>query len=64
MPKTKMHKRKITPVTNWRWLAWYLYRKAYGQRCVSCSKPVAEEDADMYTMEGIDEVILKHKECQ
>jgi hypothetical protein len=64
MPKTKMpQKRTLTRVTSWKWLALYLYRKAHGRRCVSCSKPVDNEDAALYTMEGLDDLILVHKNC-
>lgn len=64
MPKTKAQKRKLVPINNWKWLAWYLYRKAYGRRCVVCSQPVDEADADIYMIEGLDEAILKHLECK
>ena len=64
MPKTTtLQKRTLTRVTDYKWLAWYLYRKLYGNRCVSCSKPVDAESADIYTMEDLDEAILKHKKC-
>jgi hypothetical protein len=64
MPKTKTpQKRTLTRVTSWKWLALYLYRKLYGRRCVSCSKPVGDDDADLYILDGLGEVILKHKEC-
>ena len=60
-----MQKRDLRKVERWQELAWQLYRKFYGNRCVSCSKPVAMKDAAMYQMEGLDDVILVHKgECE
>ena len=56
-------KRTLIPVTDWKRFAWILYRKAHGRRCVECSNYVDFDDADMYTLEGLDEVILKHKAC-
>jgi hypothetical protein len=50
-------------ITDWRNLAWMLYRKMYGRRCVECSKPVEPEEAAMFTMEGLDEIILIHERC-
>ena len=62
-PKTEKKKRGLTQITNWKLAAWTLYRKHHGLRCLVCSKLVDFEDADMYTMEGIDEVIIKHLGC-
>jgi|FreactTroBogLake_1042271.scaffolds.fasta_scaffold119478_2 hypothetical protein len=56
--------RELTPITDWKNLAFTMYRKAYGRRCVACSKPVEPEEAKMYTMEGLDEVILVHEGCE
>ena len=65
MPKkTTPQKRTLTRVTDYKWLAWYQYRKLYGNRCASCSKLVEAGDSDLYWMEGLDEVILKHRECK
>ena len=38
-----MQKRDLRKVERWQELAWQLYRKFYGNRCVSCSEPVAYE---------------------
>lgn len=57
-------KRTLTPVTDWKRFAWELYLKAYGRRCVVCSKYVDFDDADMYTLAGLNEVILKHETCK
>ena len=56
--------RELLKVTDFKGLAWYLYRKLYGNRCVACAKPVDQADADLYRVEGLDEVILKHLECE
>ena len=58
-----MPKRDLRRVTDWKYLAWQLYRKQYGNRCVNCSKPVDVEDAALFQMEGLDEVILVHEKC-
>jgi hypothetical protein len=58
-----MQKRDLRKVTRWKELALALYRKLYGRRCIVCSQYVDDEDAAMYTMEGLDEVILVHRDC-
>jgi len=53
----------LYPITDWRTVAWTLYRKMYGRRCVACSKPVELEEAALFMMEGLDEIILTHEVC-
>jgi hypothetical protein len=44
-------------------MALALYRKLYGRRCILCRQYVDDQDATMYTMEGLDEVVLMHRDC-
>jgi len=62
--ETLTQPRILHEITDWKHLAFTLYRKAHGRRCVECSKIVEPEDAAMFQMEGLDEVILIHKDCR
>ncbi len=56
--------RELLKVTDWKKFAWFLYLKLYGRRCVECSNYVDYADADIYTLEGLDnEIVLFHKAC-
>jgi hypothetical protein len=55
---------KLLEITDWKQLALDLYRKAHGRRCVSCGAYVDPSDAAMFTVDGIDEVILVHEGCK
>ena len=54
---------RVHRVTDWFGLAMRLYRKMYGRRCAECSQIVEETEAALFTMEGIDEIILVHERC-
>ena len=41
-----------------------MYIRAHGNRCVKCSDPVAPEDAVLWSMEGLYDLILTHKKCE
>ena len=57
--------RELLKVTDWKKFAWFLYLKLYGRRCVECSNYVDYADADIYTLEGLDnEIVLFHKACR
>ena len=56
--------RELLKVTDWKKLAWFLYLKSYGRRCVKCANYVDYADADIYTLDGLDnETALFHKAC-
>lgn len=56
--------RKVRRVRAWKVVAWRMYKKFYGTRCAKCSQPVKPEDAAVYTMDGLDELILTHRKCE
>ena len=49
---------------SFRGVALSLYFKAYGRRCVSCSKIVDPTEAKLEMPEGMDEVVLLHRGCK
>jgi hypothetical protein len=50
------------PVTNWRSLAFELYVRLYGKRCVKCSDPIELKDAVIYRDGEL--FALVHKRCK
>jgi hypothetical protein len=62
--KTSTLPRKVRRLTNWRETAVEMYVRFYGNRCVKCSRPVKVEDAALWSMDGLYDLILTHRKCQ
>jgi hypothetical protein len=60
-----LNKPKLTRVTDWHALAFEMYRRMFGHRCVACFENVMDDrDAEIYRMNGGTELMLVHRKCR
>lgn len=60
-----MNQPQLIPVTEWRDIAFEMYRRMFGHRCVACFENVMDnKDCEIYRMNGGPELMLVHRECR